>query len=426
MIAGFARPFSPTIEATLIVRTKPAAIWEQGLVSLWILLTFTTFPGDEFFLYPCALAFLTLFILYRDITIPVAMRAWILTLFPILGTLSVGWSPAPAEAFRTGAMLILNFIIMITIASRLNRRQILHCVFFAGIVALAIAAPNISTFAQGGIYGSKNFFAIRMLIVMMAGLAVALDSEERWLLRLVAIPVAGVAFIFLLLAKSATSLVFAVVGSAAMIAFWAVWQPASRIRHMRSFVLCLGAVIAVIGAALLLTLPDTSRLFDDFLRMLGKDATLTNRTIMWEAGLRVAEERPWFGLGLDGFWRYETGLAQTLNELDYKEFGTKLSFHNSYIEMKVTLGIVGLVILISALTWAFSRTIYNWFVSRGMASSFFLIMASVILISTFTESLMMGVFDTCVLLFYLAALTGLAEKYHQGQKVKVRLRPQPD
>jgi len=263
-----------------------------------------------------------------------------------------------------------------------------------------------------------------MLICLLASLAVMFESKEHILVRLLAVPVAGVALVFTLAADSATALVFAVVAVVVMTGLWMFWQPVSRVRHLRSFVMLM--LIVVLGGGLIafLAMPNNS-LVNDFLAAVGKDATLTNRTIFWEMGNRVAKENPWFGTGLEVFWQRDSGPAQTLNEIDHKAFGTKLSFHNTYIEIKVALGLVGMYALITAITWSYIRTVFNWFRTQGMAASFFLTTATVILISTFTESYMSGAFDTFVLLFYLGALTGLAEKYHAGQRQYVRLNPEP-
>ncbi len=412
------------IYAILTTRTRPATWWEQAIVSIWVLCTFIVFPGNALLLYPCALAFLALFVVYRDTTIPLAMRGWILLLVPVLGTLSAGWSPEPALAARMGAMMILHFLIMVTIAARLNRQQIVRAVFFAGVIAICFAAPLINTFDRGGPYGSKNIFAIRMLVCVLASLAVAFEVKEHILLRLFAIPITLIALVFMLVANSATALVFSVVGVLIMTGLWIFWQPVARIRHLRTSVMLL--LIATVSIVLFafMAAPNNS-VVDDFLAALGKDATLTNRTIMWETGERTARENPVLGLGFEGFWRHDTGAAQTLNELDHKPFGTKLSFHSAYIEVRVALGWVGFVCLVSALIWSYGRTVLGWFASQGMASSFFLTISTVILASTFTESYILGTFDTFVLLFYTAPLTALAEKYHVGQRQYVRLRPNP-
>jgi exopolysaccharide production protein ExoQ len=392
---------------------------------MWVLCTFIDFPGNEFILYPCALLFLSLFVTYRDVTFPVALKCALLLVIPVLGTFSAGWSPEPVAAFRGGAMMVLHFFIMVTVASRLTRQEIVRAVFFAGVIAIAFAAPLINTFDKGGPYGSKNIFAIRMLICVLASLAVAFEAKEHILLRLFALPVLVVALVFTLVADSATALVFAVAGILVMTGLWMFWQPVTRVRHLRSVVLLFIVALITIGVFAFLAIPN-NRIIDEFLGALGKDTTLTNRTIIWEAGIRAAQERPWFGLGFDGFWRDSTGAAQTLNELDSKPFGTKLSFHNSYIEVWVALGYVGLTSFIVAISWSYLTTIIGWFKSQGMASSFFLTISTIILTSTFTESYMLGTFDTLVFLFYTAPITAMAEKYHLGERQYVRLRPNPD
>lgn len=412
------------IYAVLTTRTRPAAWWEQVATMLWVLCTFIEFPGNEFILYPCALLFLGVFAMYRDVTFPVALKGLLLLAVPLLGMLSAGWSPEPVSAFRSGAMMVLHFLIMVTVASRLTRQQIVRAVFFAGVIAIAFAAPLINTFDTGGPYGSKNIFAIRMLICVLASLAVAFEVKENILLRLFAVPVLIIALVFTLAADSATALVFAITGILVMTALWMFWQPVTRVRHLRSFVLLTFVAFVAVGVLAFLALPN-NRIVDDFLGALGKDTTLTNRTIIWEAGIRAAQEKPWFGLGLDGFWRDSTGAAQTLNELDSKPFGTKLSFHNSYIEVWVALGYVGLSAFIVAISWSYLTTIVGWFKSQGMASSFFLTISTIILISTFTESYMLGTFDTLVFLFYTAPITAIAEKYHLGERQYVRLRADP-
>ncbi len=408
--------------ALLRTQAKPAFWWEKVLAAIWCLVTFVIFPGNQFVLYPAALIFLLLFVLHKEETLPVALRCWILLLVPILGTLSFGWSPAPAEALKLGIMMILHFIIMVTIACRIPRRDIVRGLFAAGIFTLVVAAPSVDQAYTGGIFGSKNFFASRMLIILVSGLAVALDPKELPWLRLLAIPVIIVAFVFNILAESTTSLVLGLFAILLMVSLWAFWTPATRVRHLRSMLLLIGIAVVGIGAITYMAFPNND-LLGDFLAAFGKDATLTNRTLFWEAGNRIAEQKPIFGVGLEGFWRPETGAAQTINELDFKPAGTRHSFHNSYIETKVALGYVGMTMLIAAVVWTYGRAIYNWSKSSSAASAFFLTGATIVLVSTFTESTLMASFDTMILIFYLSAITGVAEKYHVGETTLVALRP---
>ncbi|OZB15727.1 MAG: hypothetical protein B7X55_09100 [Rhodobacterales bacterium 34-62-10] len=410
------------IQVFLRTRVKPASIWELGLVSLWMFVTFITFPGDELILYPSALIFLVLFIQYREFTIPLAMKAIVLVGVPVLGLLSFGWAASSSDAIRVGAMMTLNFLIMVTIASRLTRQELVRALLFAGILAIIMAAPKIDTFAMGGPYGSKQIFAIRMLVVAMAGTALAYDSGERVWLRILSACVAAVAYYFVYIAESATALVMALGGFVALTGAWLIWQPAARIPMLRVVVILFILGVAALGLLALLSVQQ-SVLFEKFLNALGKDTTLTNRTLIWEAGHLAAKEKPWLGHGLESFWRPDSGAAQTINELDHRAPGTRHSFHNVYIEVQVALGFVGLILMICALAWSYMNNVVSWLRSQGMASSFFLAVGSVILITSFTESYLLNAFDTLVLLFHLGGLTAIAEPYHRGIRQPVSLIP---
>src|SRR3546814_7007331 len=43
------------------------------------------------------------------------------------------------------------------------------------------------------------------------------------------------------------------------------------------------------------------------LEALGKERTLTGRSVLWEFALRMIEARPWFGNGFDAFWNVGDG-----------------------------------------------------------------------------------------------------------------------
>ena len=421
MKAIAASPSDPLpAQAILVERTTPASWWEQALVAVWIYCTFIVFEGNTYVMYAAAAVFLALFWIHRETTFPVARRGWILLLVPVLGVFSAAWSPAPSEAFRAGGMMVLHFIIITVTVCRLNRQQIVRALFFAGIWGLYNAAPYMEFFANGGPYDSKNIFAIRMLIITLASLAVALDSHENFLLRLAALCASGIGFYFVTLADSATAIVLVIVGCALLVAVWLVWHPVSRIPFARGFVLIGGFTALTLVALLLVARPELN-LIDRFLDAVGKDATLTNRTIFWDFGRRVAEERPWLGLGLEGFWRYEVSTAQTINEIDFKPVGARHSFHSSYLEMRVHLGWVGFLFFCSAIAWAYQRTFRSWLSGKEMATSFFLVASSVILASTFTESYMTLVFDTLVFIYYAAAMSTLAIPYHEGKRRLVTL-----
>jgi exopolysaccharide production protein ExoQ len=91
----------------------------------------------------------------------------------------------------------------------------------------------------------------------------------------------------------------------------------------------------MVGAGALLFAADA--IFD----VLGKDATLTGRTEIWEAAMRQIEKRPWTGYGYGVVWDVKgtwTPFAAIAREAGF----TPQHAHNAWIEQWIGLGMLGL------------------------------------------------------------------------------------
>jgi exopolysaccharide production protein ExoQ len=404
--------------ANLYRTGRKAPVWEQALVTIWFFVTYLPLDGVTPIRYLLVLYFLGITAMYYRDVVPVVLKAWPLFLLPIFGLLSFMWSDYPSDAIRAGALMLLTPLTIVVIGARLNTRQALRCLMFAGMITTIFAIPTISTFSQGGPYGmgAKNLFAIQMLFAMLLCLATALNQKEFLWVRLLAFPFVPVCFVFQYLAHSATSLVFAIVGIVGLLGVRYFWMNLGQIRHLRTSLLMASAGIALTGAIVFLSMPENT-MMNDFLGLLGKDATFTGRSAIWRQAELLSHEHPIAGVGLEGFWQYDVGAAQTINENDFKPFGTKLTFHNSFWEVRVHLGYVGYAMFLLILGWCSYRTVLAWFRAPTMDSSALLITTVIIFTSTFTESYLWGTFNTLVNLFYFGAITtlGAGERKFEGR-----------
>lgn len=386
-----------------------APLWEQALLTLWFYVTFISRANDEFLLYPLALYFTAAFVLHRVWTVPLALRSGLLFMLPILAVLSMSWSSVPNAALKFGMMWVLGIMIAVYIAGRFAPHEIIRALFVAGLVTVIMVTPEMGDFGRRGPWGEKNIFAVRMVVVLLAALATAFNRHEHFYLRLLAAPLIPICFIYIVIAQSATSLVFGLFSILGMTMVWLFWSRFSAIRHLRTSFVFIIAFAVLIGLLVLANMSETS-LFETFLGLVGKDATLTGRTMLWDAADRIMIERPWLGVGAEGFWLWGRGDAFTLLEMLHKTAGTKFSFHNSYLEIQIHFGRVGLVMLYLVVAWCLWRTTLEWFATQSIVRSFFLLITAIIFISTFTESWMYSVFDTGVTLFYVAAISTLVRR----------------
>lgn len=394
------------IPVNVYENARRAPVWEQAFYTIWMFSIFMPIDAFQPLRLVCIAGLLAMLAIYRGEIVPLLLKAWPLFPLPLFAALSVLWTPFPGDAPRGALLLLLTPVLLVVLAARLRTIEFLRVVMFAAWLGTLYCIPYYETLHIGEPYDGKNSLAFHMLITILVSLGTLLNEDEPVLIRLIAGAFIPVAFHFQYLAESATSLVFALVGSALLIMVKLVWTGASKVRHVRSAALAFLTAGALVVAMVLLSMPNTSFVLD-FLGFVGKDTTLTGRTALWEAAERVSAENPWFGVGFDGFWNPATGIAQTLNENDYKPFGTALTFHNAFWEARVHFGLVGLALFILAMSWAGLRLIAFWLQDGSVTSSILLVMYTVIFISCFTESYALGPSSMMVYFLYIGGLASL-------------------
>ncbi len=412
-------PAKHSAEPVLLNAFRPARmvpLWEQAAITLWFLVTYIPIPMETPIRYLMVAAFMAYFALNYQTVITLLLRSWPLFLLPIFGAFSFIWSPYSGDAMRTGILYLMTPLIVVVIASRVELRIILRCFLFTGMIATLLALPHYARFAAGGPYVSKNYLALHMTFAMFFALITVLNAKEHKLLRLTASPFVPICLVIVLMSGSTTSAIFSILGALALIGVRFLWLSITRIRHFRSLLMLIGAAFALTLTTVVINMP-TNSLVTDGLELVGKDATLTGRTAIWDAGRIVSEEHPIIGVGLDGFWQRDVGMAQTINENDFKPFGTKLTFHKAYLEVQVHLGIIGLGLFILLVGWCMYRNLFTWLKTPSMEHSAMLVIAMIVFASTFTESTLWSPFNALANLFYFGAVStlGTAHRKHIGQ-----------
>jgi O-antigen ligase len=223
--------------------------------------------------------------------------------------------------------------------------------FLTGVASLILLVvyPAEAFGAAGdfrGIFSQKNILGEAMTMGALASLH-GLRAGNRARLR-------GAVFLVLVtilavMSGSATSLlvVLAFCGTDVMIGLIRKGGAAR--------ILGIGAIVVAFPLVVLeAVFPDT------ILEMMGKDATLTGRTEIWDAVIPYIYQRPWLGWGYGAFWSTDNPAAmQIADSLHW--FAPQA--HNGLLEMLLHVGVVGTAIFI--FLWA--RTV--WLSLRCMQTS---------------------------------------------------------
>lgn len=264
---------------------------------------------------------------------------------PLLAIISTMWSDAPSLTMRAGIEITITYLTTIAVAMLCPPRTSILALL-AGFAFLAFQSLPDAPYIIGtnmwmrGVFSSKNALGYNAALLFILALAVTLDREHRFWIRLLALACVPVALLEVDLSRSSGAQANAAVSLLLLPALLLFGRFPKGLRLAVAVTLFGGIAYFVVFNSDVLAALDTLR------GSLGKDATLTGRTYLWDVGRRVGGQTPWLGHGYYSFWRLGSIEAEAL----WRKFGimrkSGFNFHNSFIEMYVDLGLAGSALLI--------------------------------------------------------------------------------
>ncbi len=305
-------------------------------------------------------------------------RAPELWLIGALALASTGWSMAPEVTLRAAAELLLTVAIASLATGFLRPRDFVSALavsLLCGAVAAALFGRDGVDGMAGarvflGIFASKNMMALFMSLLAIFALATLLDRRQPPVLRGLAAIGLLLGLPLLLLAHSAGATLTTAASLAVLLAMGGFARLAPRARLAT---LALGAAIVLPGIVLVSLLALNGTLGEELAAFvvsgLGKDPTLTGRTVLWQIALDEVAHRPLLGTGYYAFWQHGNLLAEAIWRSFSIESRTGFHFHNTVLEFAVELGWPGVAALLATLLLAIVRAVRLALADRTMASA---------------------------------------------------------
>lgn len=316
----------------LIVITASGALFKFGIATLaWA------------FIYAAVLV-----LIVRDHAkiISSATVAWPLLCFPLICLLSVFWSVETHDSLRHAAQYWFTAVLAFWIGSAVAPARLLKAV---GIGLLACALVSVvATYLnliqgvrQGdyvgaelyfvGLYTQKNVFGNAIVLATVALLTIGAHTGQKMRYGLAALSLAPVLY----LTKSTTAIIL-------YLAVWSFWPALRFLRHQQhKTTVILGALTLGLLLTTIMIAVDFS-LIGELLGALGKDTTLTGRTLIWDMGLDIYWQQPVWGLGYQAFWE-SPAYASDVMLIRAAVLESIGGFHNGYLEAMVATGLPGVL-----------------------------------------------------------------------------------
>jgi exopolysaccharide production protein ExoQ len=252
-------------------------------------------------------------------------------MMPLFGALSMTWSDHPPLSARVAAEIALTTFIAILFAQGVQASR------YIAVLMYAFLASVVAAQYEPGIFGAKNSFGLAVALTMLTSCWVMLDSKQPMLTRLVAMGSLFGAPPLLFAAHSEGALLGAGVALAASFAPFML-RPLSANTRM-SFIVVTVLVVLIGAAVAFLTIDN---LLDALLLSIGKDTSLTGRTLLWAYATEVIANHPFGGLGLQAFWVEGNRAAERFWAYFYIYTRSGFHFHDLWLEIGVELGLIGI------------------------------------------------------------------------------------
>jgi len=264
---------------------------------------------------------------------------------------SVFWSVSPGTTMVPAILFSYLVMAAYVTSAMFTPRQFLRVFFYLGVVIficsfylLISGSPHAGVDRWGGgwfldieftgVMASKNFAGIvfaTLTILAINAHHLGVNPKARWFVLLVG-PIA------IVLSNSATALlIFIFLSIPAMMLSPKIkaWPPV--LFFMVLFFACLMPVFPFVSGL--------------DLSAIGRDATFTGRSFLWEVAFERFPDYPFIGHGYYAF--YDTDPYSPVWGLwERFRYWHADNFHNSFMDIVVSLGLVGVALMIGSVMWA--------------------------------------------------------------------------
>jgi O-antigen ligase len=306
-------------------------------------------PFSRLVWFPADFIAVLFFMRNSALLLALARRNAPLLAWPLLACVSAVWSIAPSLTMYHGVQLLMTMMVGFMLCSYASLTRVLQFFFVATTIGALLSLASIfvfpyTSFDPGGqwkgLYSHKNTLGSTMAIQIATGIFLFLHGWRR------IFTAASVLLAMLLLVKSESSSAVVVLAVSLLPLPLIIGYRDNRNRVF--FVLGIGLLIIACAAVVLVMEEMMIDPVDLALDALGKERTLTGRTLLWDFARDAIDQNPWLGLGYKGYWEGPGTTATLLRVVTDWPF---TFFHNNFLEVTVAFGVFGPVTLIGAILY---------------------------------------------------------------------------
>jgi O-antigen ligase len=288
---------------------------------------------------------------YREILF-VLRRNWSLVALIFFAFLSSLWAGMPDLTLRKSIGLFGTTLFGMALAVRFTFQDQLRMLtwLFRILAVLSLGCvvllPSLGISEQGewrGVFDYKNAMGSVMGLSLLVEWQLLAASRLSKVLK----GLAMLLYAFLLLKSDSVTPAVAIVGTVILLKIYKF--AALRLRIPLYAVFLITAILTSAGLSLVVANSDS------VMGVLGRSSNLTGRTEIWSLVVSFIPQRPILGYGYSGFWFGASPESFVVNRVMR---GPVMYSHNGYLEMLLTLGVIGLLLTLVLIGTGMRRSLY--------------------------------------------------------------------
>lgn len=309
----------------------------------------------------------------------------LLLALPAMTVASALWSQTPFLTLRSSVGMVGLTVLAAQTAKKYSWAELEQflrwTLTLVGILSVPIALflPSLRPFGDpwGGFVSSSKLLGSLMALNTILWLTRLVYEPKGKLLSFCGVGL-SILINFLTLAKSALITLFVL-----LYLFFSL-----RLLQSYKFKQAVIVFIFLVAASILSALA-VSAAIDLIFQALGKDPTLTGRTVFWQQLLETIANHP-IGYGYNGFWQPWRGTEDPAVFIKVEGGYRPPHAHNGFLDVGLQLGIIGLLIFLLSFAKTLVAAVWRMQAYRGSEAIFPLLMLVFLIMSNTTESQNMG------------------------------------
>lgn len=333
-------------------------------------------------------------------------RDILISSLPLLAGFSCLWSQNPVRSLEYTALLTLGIALSFYLVERFSANEIVKLFLIVGAAAAVSSLIVIALFpryglqnralvafgAWQGIFSQKNTCGEAMTFLLMSGFFV--DAKSR---RTKGLRIAYIVLVLFIIAMSRSAGAWVI--CAACILFILTMQSFARMPRKDT-----AAVALILAGLAFMVVVLAVNNFDDVMLAIGKDPTMTKRTILWAGLIPSIMKQPLLGYGFMAFWEglrgesANVGLLMNWPGISYAE--------NGVIELCLELGAIGVGLYLLVFLRAVKDAVYCFRKNPSPSVMWYMSMVFLLAISNVAGGVLLSPVDLKFLL-PMVAFVGL-------------------